>query len=297
MAKITYYFDSKNNKALRKITTEPLFQQIIDYLTEQPNVILRQLKAAFENEPNFDVYLDQLIEYNLLERKNRRYTVNFPIFSTDDLVVSKEVSTEMQAITQDDLEASCLVFGEWLWPLFFEDESYFFGVRSNEASNYFLTRTEAGNESLTFVSITTADRKEVTTANYFSLLIEGEQLPERFKPLEKLIGDVDINYFILQCRRILRSLKRQTGQKQNIFLEALITTKELQKTEQKGYYLNIPLINCRTKIDFHAPKLEAALLEINALPNNQRVFYKKQLYCKLFNICFPERKGISYLIK
>jgi hypothetical protein len=296
LANITYYFGAKNSKQLKKITANPLFQQVVDYLTQQPNVILRQLKARFENEAHFDIFLDQLIKYDLLERKNRRYTLNFPIFSSCDFVLPEKVIVEIQQMKQANPEFNCFLLGQWLWARLFEEESYFFGVDSRKTSLHFYTRTEIGNETLSFVSITSDDREEVTVANYFSVLREGGELPSTFQTLEKLIGDVDVDYFMLQTRRILRSLKRKNG-KRNIFQEALVETGTLQKDEEERYKLTLPMVNKEFPVDVQAPQLQKTVSELNKMTVNQRVFLKKQLYSLLFHTCFPEKQSISYMIK
>jgi hypothetical protein len=295
LAKITYYFGIKNHKQLKKITANPLFHQVVEYLTQQPNVILRQLKAAFEKEPHFDVFLDQLIKYELLERKNRRYTLKFPIFSSSDFAVPEEVILEIQQMKQEKLEFGCFLMGQRLWPLLFTEESYFFGVDSGKSSLHFLTKTEVGNETLSFISITPDDKKEVTAANYFSILAEDAEVPSTFQTLEHLIGDVDVDYFVLQTRRILRSLKRNNS-KRNIFQEALVETGTLQKDEQGSYNLTLPVINKDFSIDIHTPQLQKLVHELNKLPVNQRMFFKKQLYSLLFHTYFPENSSISYII-
>lgn len=309
MENVTYYFASnKNNEELTKLISDPLFTRIVDYLSEhnEQEVILRQIKAAIQTDGNLELYLDKLIKYNLLERKNRRYALTFPIYIKGEfLQLPNSIDGIFQEITQEaSIQTEYFLFGEWLWSLLFQEaqDNYFFGVKTFSDRLPTFRRIEEGNGALSFVSVHPDYLIPLDLANYFNLLSRRQELPEKFKLLQNTIGDVDINYFIPQIQKVLRSVKRNKVRenKRNIFQEALLVTGDLKKNEDNQFHLATPIIenNSPSEPFQHIlDKLEMALIPLweKIESKNERIFYKQQLYSFIVATYFPKGEGgITY---
>ena len=84
------FFYSSHYQGIQKIIDSELFLKLILFLKKQQKPpILRELKQNFP-EKNFEKILDQLIDAGIINRKDRRYQVAFPIYSTQDQQKSRE---------------------------------------------------------------------------------------------------------------------------------------------------------------------------------------------------------------
>ncbi|MFD2305650.1 DUF1803 domain-containing protein [Enterococcus termitis] len=305
--KITYYFRGEHTKEINKLLSEPLFKQIMNYLFEQRDqeIILRQLKAAIPTTQNLELLLDQMIAYGLIKRENRRYSLSIPIFSrTEALKIPDTIYTALDKLVKE-IDSDALIFGEVLWPAFFEDEDthYFFGVENQDEALSFVNKVTSGNDELQFISLHSDTASPLALADYFSLLKTNSSLPKTFKPLEQSIGDVDIDYFVAQVQKIIRSIRRvKTKQlKRNIFQEALVITEDLVKTEEGAYKLVSPIIQKDTlaieEEKFTRIKMMLIQLWQEIEDKNQRVFMKKQLYNQLFHKYLAEKEMLHYFKK
>ncbi|GGC81390.1 DUF1803 domain-containing protein [Enterococcus wangshanyuanii] len=302
MEKVIYYYKRERAAQLDKLISEPLFEQIMTYLigNQEQEPILRQLKTAIPTTENLELYLEQMISHGIIQRKNRRYYLSIPIFS-------QEKRLKIPASTQIFLDESMKktssqepFFGEILWSLFFDDDTdYFFGIKTAETSTTFVKRVEEGNEKLRFIALHLEDTFPLSLADYFSLLTKRAALPDTFKPLERLIGDVDIDYFITQALKVIRSSKRATSRqlKRNIFQEALLVTNDLEKTSDTTFSLTSPILendNLSEVDEINTLKKLLSPLWEGIEDNNERVFYKKQLYSQLFHYYFPNTDVLHY---
>ncbi|WP_086313068.1 hypothetical protein A5821_000649 [Enterococcus sp. 7F3_DIV0205] len=310
MKNTTYYFTTdKNETELNNLIFDPLFKKIVDYLSNhnEQDVILRQIKANIPTDSNLELYLDKLIKYGLLERKNRRYHLTFPIYSTQKNVQIPETITSLlrNIVQKNSSQVNFFIFGEWLWSLLFEEEQegYFFGIESSPESFslQFYRKREEGNDTLRFVSVYQENQIPFDLANYFNLLSRRVELPEHFKPLQDIIGDVDIHYFIAQIQKVIRSAKRNPSRvrKPNIFEEALITTKDLIRNTEgelflEATYLEDDKLSEENQLTLDKLETEFRLLWKTIDDQNQRIFYKMQVYSILFSTCFPNQNQIRY---
>ncbi|EOL44367.1 DUF1803 domain-containing protein [Enterococcus caccae] len=308
MKNTTYYFTTnKNETELSNLILDPLFKKIVDYLSEhkEQEVILRQIKADISTENNLELYLDKLIKYGLLERKNRRYYLTFPIYSIEKTIqVPESISIQLKNIVQKNTsQVNFFILGEWLWSLLFEEEQdgYFFGIKSVPASLPLYRKREEGNDTLRFVSVYQENQIPFDLANYFHLLSRRGELPEHFKPLQDILGDVDIHYFIAQVQKVLRSVKRNPSKirRPNIFEEALITTNDLIRNTEGELFLEATCLEDDKLSEENQHTLDKLETELRLLwetidDQNQRAFYKMQVYSILFSTCFPKQNQIRY---
>ncbi|MEI5992534.1 DUF1803 domain-containing protein [Candidatus Enterococcus mansonii] len=302
MKNITYYYGE--NRQLHTIISDPLFNRIVDYFLDHQGaeVILRQIKTDFSNETNLEHFLDKLIKHNLLERKNRRYSLTFPIYNEKKTIeIPDSINKSIEVLGQDRC-TRFFIFGEWLWSfLFAEEQDYFFGVVDSLSQQpVFLTKKEVGNNDFKFISISHENSQPFDLATYFMCLSSRKPLPATFQPLQNLIGDVDIDYFVTQTKKIIRATKRNKikNSKRNIFQEALLLTNDLKK-DANGicYTTTLVLEEQPTIVDealFDRLGHEVSLLWDTIADRNQRVFAKQEIYSSLFNKYFEEQESLSY---
>ncbi|ALS38063.1 hypothetical protein ABID30_000249 [Enterococcus rotai] len=307
MENITYYYAQTNqSEPLDKIVSDPLFKEVVAYFTERQDqeIILRQIKADIPTNSNLELYLDKLIKYNLIERKNRRYSLSFPIYANESRQILPESLIELlEGMKQESKRTNYFLFGEWLWSLLFDEEQgdYFFGVKDSSNGLPLFQRREEGNDALRFVSIFTAQQVPFDLANYFNLLSKRQALPQIFEPLQNLVGDVDLNYFIQQIQKVIRTVNRNKTRerKVNIFQEALLVTGDLMRDEENQLYFAVPLLEDQVlsgemKVRLDQMKAELSSLWANITDENQRVFLKHQIYSTLFENGLPKQHYIHY---
>ena len=74
-----------------RLTRQPFFEDLINYLDQHADVILREIKAQFPDVP-VDKYLEEYIKAGLILRENKRYYLNLPFLeSTESLELDREV--------------------------------------------------------------------------------------------------------------------------------------------------------------------------------------------------------------
>lgn len=89
-------------KGFRKLLIQSCSQNwFFSWKTTKPP-ILRELKQNFP-EKNFEKILDQLIDAGIITRKDRRYQVAFPIYSTKDQQKSRERWQQPNTIILEEL--------------------------------------------------------------------------------------------------------------------------------------------------------------------------------------------------
>ena len=74
-----------------RLTRQPFFRDLVDYLDQHDDVILRQIKAQFPDQP-VDKLMEEYIKAGLILRENKRYYLNLPFLeSTESLALDQEV--------------------------------------------------------------------------------------------------------------------------------------------------------------------------------------------------------------
>ena len=62
-----------------RLTRQPLFQKLINYLNQQDDVILREIKREFAAVPNLDRSMEEYIKAGYILRENKRYYQQVPL--------------------------------------------------------------------------------------------------------------------------------------------------------------------------------------------------------------------------
>ena len=88
-----------------RLTRQPFFKDLINYLDQQDDVILRQIKAQFTDQP-VDKLMEEYIKAGLILRENKRYTLNLPFLESADLVdLDQEVFVREDSAVYQELKA------------------------------------------------------------------------------------------------------------------------------------------------------------------------------------------------
>ncbi|MGM0124437.1 hypothetical protein IGI37_001815 [Enterococcus sp. AZ194] len=219
---MNYFYQGTNEKHYREVVKNPLFNELVSYMSEQTEqrLILRQLHAQFP-EKNFEKFLDKLISLGIVVRENRQYTLGFPIYK-ETVAVNKLSQMLAEIVKNETMENQEGYLGEIVWNKLFPAADYFYGV---VVETDFYTKSEVGNEDLQFVSLALTD-KPITLPDYFSFIRQQKGLPETFQGLHQLIGDVNEVYFFNQVEMVLEKVEkgRLRTSRRNIFLESLEKT-------------------------------------------------------------------------
>ena len=74
-----------------RLTRQPFFIGLVDYLDQHDDVILREIKARFPDVA-VDKLMEEFIKAGLILRENKRYFLNLPFLeSTDNLALDQEI--------------------------------------------------------------------------------------------------------------------------------------------------------------------------------------------------------------
>ena len=68
-----------------RLTCQPFFLKLINYLHVHEDVTLRQIHKVFEQEKNLDRQLDSFIAAGFVWREDKRYGNNFKVFTDADV--------------------------------------------------------------------------------------------------------------------------------------------------------------------------------------------------------------------
>ena len=179
-----------------RLTRQPFFRDLVNYLDQHDDVILREIKAQFPGVA-VDKYLEEYIKAGFILRENKRYSLNLPFLeSTESLELDQEV------FVRDDSP----VYREILEKEF---------------------RTELRNQTNAAIleEYTDFAREKMTLSNYFYKVKHQYPLTENQQKLYAVLGDVNPEYALKYMTTfLLKFLKKdQLMQKRrDIFVDSLV---------------------------------------------------------------------------
>lgn len=219
------FYYPKQNRKMKKMVDNPIFPDLIAFLDEpeKNSVIHRELTANFPQK-EMEIILDDAISFGLIERKNRRYSLAFPVFAdadvpTEEKLILDEIAAELVKLD----EISFYQILNCLWSEWFADQNYFFAVRADVD---FYEKRMTGKQGLAYTDFSLEKQFKCNLADYFYVLDNELTMPELLKPMEAMIGDVNREYFFRQIQFVLDKVRKgeQDKIRESIFTNVLIDT-------------------------------------------------------------------------
>ena len=196
-----------------RLTRQPFFRDLVDYLDQHDDVILREIKAQFP-EVLVDKYLEEYIKAGLILRENKRYYLNLPFLeSTESLALDQEV--------------------------FVRDDSH---VYQEILDKHFQTELRNQTNVAILEEHTDFAREKMTLSNYFYKVKHQYPLTEKQQALYAVLGDVNPEYALKYMTTfLLKFLKKdQLMQKRrDIFVDSLVLLGYIVQNKDGKYELTV----------------------------------------------------------
>ena len=196
-----------------RLTRQPFFRNLVDYLDQHDDVILREIKAQFP-EVAVDKYLEEYIKAGLILRENKRYYLNLPFLK----------STESLALDQE---------------IFVRDDSQ---IYQEILEKDFQTELRNQTNAAILEEHTDFARGKMTLSNYFYKVKHQYPLTEEQQALYGILGDVNPEYALKYMTTfLLKFLKKdQLMQKRrDIFVDSLVLLGYIVQNEDGKYELAV----------------------------------------------------------
>ncbi|WEV45379.1 DUF1803 domain-containing protein [Streptococcaceae bacterium ESL0687] len=207
-----------------RLTKQPFFQSLIDYLNENPDVSLRDIKRDFADVEKLDRKIEEYVKAGFISRRDRRYYNNFQLFGDGDFDLSDRI-VDAPAI---------LVYNQ---PFFVVRGSKLQELLENSRINQMLENT---TNDLKFFFTSDYARTENNLANYFYKVEKNIPLTELEDQIYKLIGDVNRDYALKYMTAfLLKYAKRDLvpQKRMDIFIKTLEVYGYIRELEEKRYAL------------------------------------------------------------
>ena len=196
-----------------RLTRQPFFIDLVDYLDQHDDVILREIKAQFP-DVSVDKLMEEYIKAGLILRENKHYSLNLPFLeSTDDLALDQKIFVrEDSPVYQDLVEKT------------FETE-----LRNQTNAAILIEHTDFA-------------RQKMTLSNYFYKVKNQYPLTEAQQKLYDILGDVNPEYALKYMTTfLLKFLKKdQLMQKRrDVFVDSLVVLGYVVQNEEGKYELAV----------------------------------------------------------
>lgn len=195
-----------------RLTRQPLFEKLINYLDQQNDVILREIKREFAGFPNLDRFMEECIKAGYIRRENKRYYQQVPL-----LEKLENLSLDQEIFIRDDSP----IYQELL-NLSFE--------------------TQLANQTNAAILLENTDfqRDKLTLSNYFYKMQRQYPLSEEQKPLYAILGDVNPEYALKYMTTFLLKYVRKDEllqKRRDIFVDSLVILGYIRQNEAGKYEL------------------------------------------------------------
>ncbi|HEP1367255.1 putative cytoplasmic protein [Streptococcus pyogenes] len=199
-----------------KLTRQPFFQDLINYLDQHDHVILREIKKAFPNVTGIDKAIESYVQAGYICRENKRYGINLPLVSSDQ-----------------QLALDTMLFVDTCSAMYENILAVVFETQLTNQTNHVMIKEK-----------TNITRDDLTLANYFYRLKRGEKPSAEQMDLYDLLGDVNQEYALKYMTTFLLKFTRKDlvmQKRPDIFVEALVTLGYLKQVEPTTYQLLMTL--------------------------------------------------------
>lgn len=196
-----------------RLTRQPFFKDLINYLDQHDDVILRQIKAQFSDQP-VDKLMEEYIKAGLILRENKRYTLNLPFLESAEAV---------------DLDQEVFVR---------EDSKPYQELKTRVFQTELRNKTNAA----ILIEETDFERNAQTLSNYFYKVAQQYPLTEEQEKLYAILGDVNPEYALKYMTSfLLKFLKKDEVQqkRRDIFVDSLVLLGYIIQNEDGKYELAV----------------------------------------------------------
>ena len=195
-----------------RLTRQPLFEKLINYLDQQDDVILREIKREFAGSSNLDRFMEECIKAGYIRRENKRYYQQVPLLEN-----LENLSLDQEVFIRDDSP----IYQELL-NLSFE--------------------TQLANQTNAAILLEKTDfqRDKLTLSNYFYKMQRQYPLSEEQKPLYAILGDVNPEYALKYMTTFLLKYVRKDEllqKRRDIFVDSLVILGYIRQNEAGKYEL------------------------------------------------------------
>lgn len=197
-----------------RLTRQPFFHELINYLDQHDDVTLREIKREFANFPNIDRSIEDYIKAGYVLRKNKRYHQNVPLLEN-----VTALSLDQEVFVRDDS------------PLYQELLNMRFETHLTNQTNQAI-----------LVEKTDFLREQLTLSNYFYRLKQQYPLINQQQKLYDLVGDVNPEYALKYMTTFLLKYGRKTElmqKRRDIFVDALVILGYIAPNEAGKYELKL----------------------------------------------------------
>ena len=198
-----------------RLTRQPFFKDLINYLDQQNDVILRQIKAQFPDQP-VDKLMEEYIKAGFILRENKRYTLSLPFLES-----AEAVDLDQEIFVREDSE------------LYQELKAKVFQTELRNTTN-----------AAILIEETDFKRKAQTLSNYFYKVKYQYPLMEGQEKLYAILGDVNPEYALKYMTSfLLKFLKKDEVQqkRKDIFVDGLEVLGYIRKNDEGKYELAVDL--------------------------------------------------------
>ena len=208
-----------------RLTRQPFFIDLVDYLDQHDDVILREIKARFPDVA-VDKLMEEYIKAGLIRRENKRYSLNLPFLesignlSLDQEIFVREDSPVYQALLEKSFE------------------------------------TELCNQTNAAILVEKSDfaREKMTLSNYFYKVKHQYPLTEKQQELYAILGDINPEYALKYMTTfLLKFLKKDQliQRRRDIFVESLVVLGYVVQNEEGKYELAVDFD--KERLTFYLP--------------------------------------------
>ena len=196
-----------------RLTSQPFFKDLINYLDQHDDVILRQIKSQFPAQP-VDKLMEEYIKAGFILRENKRYTLSLPFLES-----AEAVDLDQEIFVREDSE------------LYRELKAKIFQTELCNTTN-----------AAILIEKTDFERNAQTLSNYFYKVAHQYPLTEGQEKLYAILGDVNPEYALKYMTSfLLKFLKKNEVQqkRRDIFVESLVLLGYIVQNEDGKYELAV----------------------------------------------------------
>ena len=197
-----------------RLTHQPFFHELINYLDQHDDVTLREIKHEFANFSNIDRSIEDYIKAGYVLRENKRYHQSVPLLEN-----VTALSLDQEVFVRDDS------------PLYQELLNMRFETHLTNQTNQAI-----------LVEKTDFLREQLTLSNYFYRLKQQYPLINQQQKLYDLVGDVNPEYALKYMTTFLLKYGRKTElmqKRRDIFVDALVILGYIAPNEAGKYELKL----------------------------------------------------------